>query len=192
MTSGSSIMTEEKKETLPPAITDVVPTGIEFISDYNANFFPTICNPLEQTYDDIDTMKKSKAGPVKMLSTKDLKSFSKTLPYKVQRALTKDLTGKINPTVLFHGELVLRHIIPHLVRNNDLYAEDDWIQFTKATPLVDRYISLQDKYENVATEKVRGYDMYKDFQSEEDFHHERIHLSSAALFQLDFRVDSLV
>ena len=125
MTSGSSIMTEEKIEKPPPAITDVVPTCIEFISDYDANFFPTICDPLEQTYDDIDTMKKSKAGPVKMLSTKDLKNFSETLPFKIQRVLTEDLTDKINPTVSFHGDLVLRHVIPHLVRNNDLYAEDN-------------------------------------------------------------------
>ena len=65
-------MMEEKIETLPPAITDVVPTGIKFISDYDANFFPAVCDPLEQTYNDIDTMKKSKAGPMKMLSTKDL------------------------------------------------------------------------------------------------------------------------
>ena len=34
--------------------------------------------------------------------------------------------------------------------------------------------------------------MYKNFENEEDFHEERIRLSSAALFQLDFRVDSLV
>ena len=125
MTSGSSILTEENIEKPPAAITDVVPTGIEFISDYDASFPPAVCNPLEQTYDDIDTMKKSKAGPVKILSTKDLKNFSETLPFKVQHALTEDLTGKINPTVLFHGELVLHHVIPHLVRNNDLYAEDD-------------------------------------------------------------------
>ena len=78
------------------------------------------------------------------------------------------------------------------MNNSDLYAPDDWNQFTQAALLVNRYISRQDKYKNVATDKVRGYDMYKDFQSEEDFHQERIHPSSAALFQLDFRVDSLI
>ena len=60
-----------------------------------------------------------------MLTTNDLKTFSQTLPAKVQRALTKDLTGKINPNVLFHGELVLRHVIPYLVRNCDLYTPED-------------------------------------------------------------------
>ena len=99
-----------------------------------------------------------------------------------QHALKEDLTRKIIPNVSFHGELVLRHVIPHLVNNSDLYAPDDWNQFTQATLLVNRYISLQDKYKNVATDKVRGYDMYKDFQSEKDFHQECIHLPSAALF----------
>ena len=71
-------------------VTDVVPKGIEFISDYDANFFPASCDPLDQNYDKINTIKNTKAGPVKMLTTNDLKTFSQTLPAKVQRALTED------------------------------------------------------------------------------------------------------
>ena len=192
MMSVSDDSTETVVHNVPTEVTDVVPKGIEFISDYDANFFPASCDPLDQQYDKIDTIKNTKAGPVKMLTTNDLKTFSQTLPAKVQRALTEDLTGKINSDVSFHGELVLRHVIPYLVKNSDLYAPADWEQLNKATPLVRHFSSLQHKYENVATEKVRGYDMYKNFENEEEFHEERIRLSSAALFQLDFRVDSLV
>ena len=135
-------------------VTDVVPKGIEFISDYDANFFPASCDPLDQQYDKIDTIKNTKAGPVKMLTTNDLKTFSQTLPAKVQRALTEDLTGKINSDVSFHGELVLRHVIPYLVRNSYLYAPEDWNQLNQATPLVRQFTSLQNKYKNVETEKV--------------------------------------
>ena len=192
MMSVSDDATEKEVQHAPAAVTDVVPKGIEFISDYDANFFPATCDPLEQNYNAINTIKNTKAGPVKMLTTTDLKTFSQTLPAKVQQALTEDLTGKINSNVLFHSELVLRHVIPYLVRNSNLYAPEDWNNLNQATPLVRQFTSLQNKYENVETEKVRAYDMYKNFDNEEDFHKERIHLSSAALFQLDFRVDLLV
>ena len=154
MNSSSSISKEEKIKQLPAEITDTVPIGIKFISNYDENFFPAFCNPLEQTYDDIDTIKKSKTRPVKMMSTQELKSFSEILLIKVQHALNEDLTGKITQNVLFHGEVVSHHFIPYLVNNSDLYAPGDWNQFTQATSLVDRYVSLQDKYKNVATDKV--------------------------------------
>ena len=57
---------------------------------------------------------------------------------------------------LFHDELVLCNDIPYLVKNSDLYATEDWNQLIQATLLVNQYISLQDKYKNVATEKLEA------------------------------------
>ena len=146
MMSTSDNFPENEAQNAPAAVMDIVPKGIEFISDYNANFFPATCDPLDQNYDKINTIKNTKAGPVKILATTDLKIFSQALPAKVQQALTKNLTGKINSNVLFHGKLVLRHVIPYLVRNYDLYTPEDWNQLNQATQLVCWFTSLRKKY----------------------------------------------
>ena len=81
---------------------------------------------------------------------------------------------------------------PCLVRCSDLYLDRDWLSFWNATSLFDQFVNLHRKYAHVKTEKIWGYELYEGSRDETTFHQERIHLSSAALFQPNFDVESLV
>ena len=115
------------------------------------------------------------------------------IPVQVGKALADNLTGKPNPkNVYFHSEIVFRHVIPALIDNIGFLGEPDRLSLYKATPLCHQYEELQDKYSNINPKSVRGFAPYKNFRSETDFNWERIRLTTAALFKLQFHIDSIV
>ena len=108
------------------------------------------------------------------------------------RTALLDSTGKRNHDTTFEGELVFRHALPYVLLHSAFFTEADINNLDKATPLPVIFLNLLRRYANVDTSPVRGYDMYKNFKTETNFHKERIHLSLAALFQSGFHVEDTV
>ena len=77
-------------------------------SSYDDAFFPADIVPHSQQRDQSCAFSESTASrPPRMMTSADLQTFSEMLPAKVQKALNDDLTGKPNPNVSFHAQLVL-------------------------------------------------------------------------------------
>jgi hypothetical protein len=125
-----------------------------------------------------------------MMTVKELDSFALKMPSHLTQALG-DLNGKPNPDVSFEAELVFRHVIAPVLESGFL-TRADIRNLDKATPLVGIYQSIKRDYGTTDPSKIRGYAMYENFRDETDFNKERIRLSSAALFHLNFDVESLV
>ena len=121
----------------------------------------------------------------------ELREFcDKKPPKAVREALIEDRIGKLNYNVYFHIELVFQLFISCVIPPICIFFINEEISnLHRATPLFHCYSSAHETYANAnANPKyVRGYDMYKNFKDKADFHRERIHLASAALFQLDFK-----
>ena len=65
-------------------------------------------------------------------------------------------------------------------------------QLDVATPLVVLFLNLCRQYSTVDASLVRGYRMYKNFKTEQDFNHERIQLASTAVFKHRFHIEDTV
>ena len=122
----------------------------------------------------------------------ELDKWAKTTLSVPMRTALLDSTGKRNHDTTFEGELVFRHALPYVLLHSAFFTEADINNLDKATPLPVIFLNLLRRYANVDTSPVRGYDMYKNFKTETNFHKERIHLSSAALFQSGFHVEDTV
>ena len=132
----------------------------------------------------------------KMKKLREMDLWCKTLDLRLQRAVDEVTgTSKRNPDIKVEGEIVFRHILPHVLRYSELMTMTELLKLEKATPLVVIYYNLVKRYAGIPlkeVERIRGMELYKDFHKEKDFNKTRIRLSSAALMRHGFNVEKLV
>ena len=139
-------------------------------------------------------MSTGKLKPSKhKLKKAELRIFAQQLPIKLQMHLVPEISGRPNPNVSFRSELTYRHIIPALVEHGLQFLSPTEQEILHANaPLFAQYNRVKSRYQNIDPSSVRGFASYYNSESETSINEHRAKLMSAALFHLDFSIQTMV
>ena len=130
--------------------------------------------------------------PSQQHSIKNLESWSKRLPQRIQHTLLNS-TGKPNNKLQWTAEIVFRHCLPIVLLHGAKFLnQEDLNNLDMSTPLVGTLVKLVNKYGMANIDKVEGFKLYKNFKDETDFDEERIKKHTAVLLQTRFDVVTLL
>ena len=168
------------------------------------------------------TNKRHKANPPNIANKKSPKKLMEEFAKTLQKSLTKELennNGKPHKDKSFTADVVLRHIVPHVLNcfkkskevvHSNFFEQLRWnpvlptilveptftttnlMSLQAVTGIVGKYLRLYKQYAHTNTSRARGYITFHQFQTETEFNQERIDLYSAALFQQGFSIEKTI
>jgi hypothetical protein len=174
--------------TLKMPFANISSTGPSTIDD-DEGLYPMSSTILPMAVNDKERHNVASDGPSD-LTKQQREEFYKSLPSAVKIQLDQPF-GKPSSSHSFTGDIEFRHVMLFVLRSGFL-SRKDRSTFVRSHPLVKQLSILLQEHRNVDFRPIRGFDMYKDHETETTLNEDRTKFASAALLHYNMDMGTLV